>query len=197
MGYAYAQQALIHPTTTTGTVASNLSESAATIAMLLLRSTPAMLDGLRAVARVAFRILQSELEQMMGEYTALRARYEQAEQQRASLKLSLTDAQAAAADAAVEVRAATAKVERLQQELDLTKSESVSQASSLRSQATAREERMAAQHTCRMAQLQSELDAQAAAAADTEAALAAARQQVELVTGQVGGRSTKASSFGL
>jgi hypothetical protein len=137
--------------------------------------------------------MQYELEQMLGEFTALRSRYEQAEQQRASLKLALTDAQAAAADAAVEVRAATAKAERLQQELDLTKSESVSQVSSLRSQATAREERLAAQHTCRMAQLQSELDAQAAAAADMEAALAAARKQVELLTGQVGCKGRTAS----
>lgn len=40
-----------------------------------------------------------------------------------------------------------------------------------------------------MAQLQSELDAQAAAAADTEAALAAARTQVDHLTGQV--RSAK------
>lgn len=131
-------------------------------------------------------VTQAELEQMMEEYTALRTRYDQAEQQRASLRLALTDAQAAAADAAVEVRAANAKAERLQQELDLVRSESVSQASSLRSQATAREERLAAQHTCRLAQLQSELDAQAAAAADSEAALAAARKQVEQFAGQVG-----------
>lgn len=142
-----------------------------------------------------FASMQSELEQMMGEFTALRTRYEQAEQQRALLKLALTDAQAAAADAAVEVRAATAKAERLQQELDLMNSESVNQVSSLRSQATAREERLAAQHTCRMAQLQSELDAQAAAAADTDAALAAARKQVELLTGQVGCRDTKMLSL--
>ena len=67
------------------------------------------------------------------------------------------------------------------------RSEADSQVSSLRSQAAAREERLAAQHACRMAQLQSELDAQAAAAADTEAALAAAKAQVEHLTGQVRG----------
>jgi len=56
----------------------------------------------------------------------------------------------------------------------------------LRSQAAAREERLTAQHACRLAQLQSELDAQAATAADTETALAAARAQLDHLTGQVG-----------
>lgn len=67
--------------------------------------------------------VQAELEQLQEEYAALNVRYEQAEQQRASLKLALTDAQAAAADAGVEVRAATAKAERLQQELEMTRCE--------------------------------------------------------------------------
>lgn len=64
--------------------------------------------------------MQAELEQLREECAALDARYDQAEQQRASLKLALADAQAAAADAGIEVRAATAKAERLQQELELT-----------------------------------------------------------------------------
>lgn len=65
--------------------------------------------------------LQAELEQLHQEYAAIRVRYEQGEQQRATLKLALADAQAAAADAGVEVRAATAKADRLQQELTLTR----------------------------------------------------------------------------
>lgn len=65
------------------------------------------------------------------------------------------------------------------------RSEADNQAASLRSQAAAHEERLAAQHACRMAQLQSELDVQAAAAADTDADLAAARAQVEHLTAQV------------
>lgn len=64
--------------------------------------------------------MQAELEQLREECAALNVRYDQAEQQRASLKLALADAQAAAADAGVEVRAATARTERLQQELELT-----------------------------------------------------------------------------
>lgn len=64
---------------------------------------------------------QAELDQVHQELTALRHRYDTAEQQRASLSLRLTDAQAAVSDAAMEARAAAAKAERLQQELEMTK----------------------------------------------------------------------------
>lgn len=66
------------------------------------------------------------------------------------------------------------------------RAEADSHISSLRSQGAAREERLTAQHACRMAQLQSELDAQGAAAADTQAALAAAQAHAEQLAGQVG-----------
>lgn len=65
--------------------------------------------------------MQAELAQLHQEFTALARRYEQSEQQRASLKSALADAQAAAADAGVEARAAAARAERLQQELEITR----------------------------------------------------------------------------
>lgn len=67
------------------------------------------------------------------------------------------------------------------------RSEADTQAASLRSQAAAREERLNAQHACRIAALQSELDDQGAAAAETEAALSAAQAQLTHLAGQVGG----------
>jgi hypothetical protein len=63
--------------------------------------------------------------------------------------------------------------------------EADSQAASLRSQAAAREERLAAQHASRLAALQSELDARGAAACDADSALAAARAEVTRLTQQV------------
>jgi hypothetical protein len=65
------------------------------------------------------------------------------------------------------------------------RSEAESQATSQQSQAAAREERLNAQHACRLAQLQSELDAQASHAADAGANLAAAKVQVEQLSKQV------------
>jgi hypothetical protein len=63
--------------------------------------------------------------------------------------------------------------------------EADSQAASLRSQAAAREERLAAQHASRVAALQSELDARGAAACDSDSALAAARGEITRLTQQV------------
>jgi hypothetical protein len=128
---------------------------------------------------------QAELEQRQQEAAMLSRRLEQGEEERSGLRLALADAQAAAADGGVEARAAAARAERLHQELDLVRSEADSQLSLLRSQAAAREERLAAQWSCRLSQLQSSLDAQGAAAADTAASLEAANVQVEQLTAQV------------
>jgi len=64
--------------------------------------------------------------------------------------------------------------------------EADSQAASLRSQGSAREERLQAQFASRLAQLQSELDARCAAAADREGALAAAKDEISRLAIQVG-----------
>lgn len=69
----------------------------------------------------------------------------------------------------------------------LCRQEADSQAASLRSQAAAREERLAAQHASRLAALQSELDARGAAASDADTALAAARAEITQLKGQVCG----------
>jgi len=64
--------------------------------------------------------------------------------------------------------------------------EADSQAVSLRSQASAREDRLQAQFASRLAQLQSELDGRCAAAADREGALAAAKDEISRLAVQVG-----------
>jgi hypothetical protein len=69
--------------------------------------------------------------------------------------------------------------------LCVCRQEADSQAASLRSQAAAREERLAAQHASRLAALQSELDARGAAACDSDSALAAARGEITRLTHQV------------
>lgn len=69
--------------------------------------------------------------------------------------------------------------------LHACRQEADSQAASLRSQAAAREERLAAQHASRMAALQSELDARGAAACDSDSALSAARAEITRLTQQV------------
>lgn len=65
--------------------------------------------------------MQGEAERLRRELTTVSRQAEQADAERATLRAALADAQTAAADAAVDVRAANARAARLEQELVMTR----------------------------------------------------------------------------